>query len=100
MKILPAILCPLLLFLSCIGLAAEPSPKAEASWGDQGDGTFRNPILSADYSDLDAIRLGPDYYAISSTFQFSPGMVMLHTRDLVNWRILSLASQNEANDSK
>ena len=52
MKILPAILCPLLLFLSCIGLAAEPSSKREASWGDRGDGTFRNPILPADCSDV------------------------------------------------
>ncbi len=56
-------------------------------WGDQGDGTYRNPILPADYSDIDCIRVGEDYYAISSTFQFSPGMVILHSRDLVNWTI-------------
>jgi beta-xylosidase len=58
-------------------------------WGDQGDGTYRNPVLPADYSDLDCIRVGPDYYAISSTFQYSPGMVILHSKDLVNWKILS-----------
>jgi beta-xylosidase len=57
-------------------------------WGDQGDGTYRNPVLPADYSDLDCIRVGPDYYAISSTFQYSPGVVILHSRDLVNWSIL------------
>jgi beta-xylosidase len=57
-------------------------------WGDQGDGTYRNPVLPADYSDLDCIREGADYYAISSTFQFSPGVVILHSRDLVNWQIL------------
>jgi len=57
-------------------------------WGDQGDGTYRNPVLPADYSDLDCIRVGSDYYAISSTFQYSPGMVILHSKDLVNWRIL------------
>lgn len=62
-----------------------PAP-ADARWGDQGDGTYRNPVLPADYSDLDAIRVGSDYYAISSTFQFSPGMVVLHSRDLVSWR--------------
>ena len=44
-------------------------------WGDQGDGTYRNPVLPADYSDLDCIRVGSDYYAISSTFQYSPGMI-------------------------
>ena len=62
-----------------------------APWGDQGDGTFRNPILPADYSDIDAIRVGQDYYAISSTFQYSPGMVILHSKDFVNWRILGHA---------
>jgi beta-xylosidase len=56
-------------------------------WGDQRDGTYNNPILPGDYSDLDAIRVGSDFYAISSTMQFSPGMVVLHSKDLVNWRI-------------
>jgi len=59
------------------------------SWGDQGNGMYANPILPADYSDLDCIRVGDDYYAISSTFQYSPGMVILHSKDLVNWKILS-----------
>ena len=57
------------------------------SWGEQTDGTYRNPVIPADYSDLDCIRVGDDYYAISSTMQFSPGMTILHSRDLVNWEI-------------
>jgi beta-xylosidase len=57
------------------------------SWGDQHDGTYLNPVLPSDYSDLDCIRVGSDYYAISSTFQFSPGVVILHSSDLVNWTI-------------
>lgn len=56
-------------------------------WGDQGDGTYLNPIIPADYSDIDCIRIGNDYYAISSTFQFSPGMTLLHSKNLVNWEI-------------
>jgi len=63
-------------------------------WGDQGDGNFVNPIIPADYSDLDAIRVGDDYYAISSTFQFSPGVVVLHSKDLVNWQILGHVTDN------
>ena len=55
------------------------------AWGQQPDGTYMNPIIPADYSDLDAIQVGKDYYAISSTMQFSPGMTILHSRDLVNW---------------
>ena len=60
-------------------------------WGDRGDGAFANPILPADFSDLDAIRVGRDYYAISSTFQYSPGVVVLHSQDLVNWTVLGHA---------
>lgn len=66
------------------------------SWGDQGDGSFKNPILPADYSDIDAIRVDSDYYAISSTFQYSPGMVILHSKDLVNWQILGHVIDNVA----
>ncbi|MGF7230426.1 glycoside hydrolase family 43 protein [Arachidicoccus sp.] len=62
--------------------------KGNAKWGDKGDGTYVNPVLPADYSDIDAIRVGDDYYAISSTMQFSPGMVVLHSKDLVNWEII------------
>jgi beta-xylosidase len=67
------------------------------TWGDQGDGTYRNPVLPSDYSDIDCIRVGSDYYAISSTFQFSPGMVILRSKDLVNWSILGhvVADLNE-----
>ncbi|NVM64448.1 beta-xylosidase [Mucilaginibacter sp. SG538B] len=61
------------------------------NWGDQPDGTYRNPVLPGDYSDVDCIRVGTDYYAVSSTFQYSPGFVILHSRDLVNWRILGHA---------
>ncbi|WP_234367704.1 glycoside hydrolase family 43 protein [Parabacteroides pacaensis] len=60
-------------------------------WGEQTDGTYKNPIIPSDYSDIDCIRVGEDYYAISSTFQFSPGMVILHSKDLINWRICSHA---------
>lgn len=56
-------------------------------WGQQAGGSFLNPVIPADYSDLDCIRVGDDYYAISSTMQFSPGMTVLHSRDLVNWEI-------------
>jgi beta-xylosidase len=69
---------------------ADP-PAMQSSmgkWGDQGNGRFVNPILPGDFSDLDAIRVGDDFYAISSTMQYSPGMVVLHSRDLVNWQIV------------
>lgn len=87
--------CRSLLWISLLSvatpiLAADAAPITWGDWprwGAQGDGTYRNPVLPSDYSDLDCIRVGADYYAISSTFQFSPGMVILHSRDLVNWTI-------------
>ncbi len=57
-------------------------------WGDQGNGIYINPILYADYSDPDVIRTGDDYYMICSEFHFM-GMPVLHSRDLVNWTIIS-----------
>jgi beta-xylosidase len=61
--------------------------SALGRWGDQHNGSFVNPVLPGDFSDLDAIRVGEDFYAISSTMQYSPGMLVLHSRDLVNWQI-------------
>ncbi len=56
-------------------------------WGDQGDGTYRNPILPADYSDPDLIRVGDDFYLVASDFHFM-GIQVLHSKDLVNWTII------------
>ncbi len=93
--------CRIILFLSihflCVTEVIAQQKKSVPewgnwqTWGDMGNGTYRNPVLPGDYSDLDCIRVGSDYYAISSTFQFSPGMVILHSKDLVNWKILSHA---------
>lgn len=57
------------------------------NWGDQHNGTYLNPVIPADYSDIDCIRVGNTYYAISSTFQYSPGMTLIRSYDLVNWDI-------------
>jgi beta-xylosidase len=56
---------------------------------DKGDGMYKNPILNADYSDPDAIRVGDDYYLVSSSFQCVPGLPVLHSKDLVNWSIIN-----------
>jgi len=56
---------------------------------DQGDGTYRNPILFADYSDPDVIRVGGDFYMTASSFNCVPGLPLLHSKDLVNWTIVN-----------
>jgi len=66
--------------------------KGEYPWSpDNGDGTYSNPVLFADYSDPDVIRVGEDFYLTASSFNQSPGLPVLHSRDLVNWTILSYA---------
>ncbi|MCX6315780.1 MAG: glycoside hydrolase 43 family protein [Bacteroidetes bacterium] len=80
----------LLLLLACSHvLAAQPVSKAWVA--DQGDGTFRNPVLYADYSDPDAIRVGDDYYMTASSFNHVPGLPILHSKDLVNWTLIGHA---------
>lgn len=60
-------------------------------WGDLGNGKYNNPVLAGDFSDPDIIRVGEDYFLICSTMQLSPGLTVLHSRDLVNWSIINNA---------
>ncbi len=61
---------------------------------DQSDGTYCNPILHADYSDPDAIRVGDDFYMTASSFNCTPGLPILHSKDLVNWTLIGHALKN------
>lgn len=64
----------------------------DATWvSDQGDGTFLNPVLHADYSDPDVIRVGCDFYMTASSFSHTPGLPILHSQDLVNWTLIQYA---------
>ena len=74
------------LVLSVQRFPGNDVPKA--AWGDTEDGYYRNPILPADYSDPDAIRVGDRYYMVTSDFHFM-GMPVLESADLVNWKIIS-----------
>lgn len=73
-------------------------PVAAAWVSDQGDGSYRNPVLHADYSDPDAIRVGDDFYLVASSFHCTPGLPLLHSRDLVNWTIIGHALENLPHD--
>jgi beta-xylosidase len=55
---------------------------------DLGNGRYKNPILFADYSDPDVIRVGEDFYMVASSFNVMPGIPVLHSKDLVNWEII------------
>ena len=67
-------------------------PAARAPWSpDLGDGRYRNPILHADYSDPDAIRVGDRYYMVSSSFANAPGLPLLTSSDMINWELIGHA---------
>ncbi len=75
------------------GLPDTTPPDSLVWHADNGDGTYSNPVLYADYSDPDAIRVGDDFYLTASSFAHFPGLPVLHSRDLVNWRIIGHAIQ-------
>ena len=62
---------------------------------DQGDGTYVNPVIGADYSDPDVICVGDDYYLTASSFNCMPGLPILHSKDLVNWQIIGHALNSQ-----
>lgn len=93
----------LLLFLFVVKMNAQKKeaiqnekPYVSQVWqSDKGDGTYNNPILYADYSDPDVIRVGNHYYMTASSFNCTPGLPILHSTDLVNWEIINYALQKQ-----
>lgn len=69
---------------------AQNSSAPSKVWvADNGDGTYKNPILHADYSDPDAVRVGDDFFMTASSFNATPGLPILHSKDLVNWKLIN-----------
>lgn len=74
-----------------LGIVLLISFQAEAQpWiPDMGNGRYKNPIIFADYSDPDIIRVGADFYMVASSFNCTPGIPVLHSKDMVNWEIIN-----------
>lgn len=85
----------IVLFLGClfggIGIYAQKNDVSAVWVADKGDGTYVNPILHADYSDPDICAAGDDFYLTASSFNCTPGIPVLHSKDLVNWKIVNYA---------
>ena len=68
----------------------ELAPVGPQSWtADNGNGTYTNPLFYDEFSDPDVIRVGDDYYLAGTTMHSVPGLVILHSKDLVNWENVS-----------
>ena len=78
-----------------IGQEKSPANYSQVWVADNGDGTYKNPIINADYSDPDAIRVGDDYYMTSSSFNCIPGLPILHSKDMVNWELVNYALKKQ-----
>lgn len=76
--------------------AFSQKPYVSEVWiPDNGDGTYKNPVLNADYSDPDAIRVGDNFYLVSSSFEDVPGLPVLQSKDMVNWTIIGHALKRQ-----
>lgn len=72
--------------------AQANKPYVSEVWvADNGDGTYKNPIIYADYSDPDVVRVGDDYYMTASSFNAAPALPILHSKDMVNWKLINHA---------
>lgn len=90
------LLLPALLFSLSIAKAQQSNNYVSKVWvSDLGNGKYKNPVLNADYSDPDAIRVGDDFYMVSSSFNHTPGLPLLHSKDMVNWTILTHVLQKQ-----
>ena len=74
-----------------MAISAQSTYRSQVWSPDNGDGTYTNPVINADYSDPDVCVVGEDYYLTASSFQCVPGLPILHSRDLVNWEIVNYA---------
>ena len=83
----------LICLLSVIPAMTCAQYKSEVWSPDNGDGTYTNPVINADYSDPDVCvgASGEDYYMTASSFNCIPGLPILHSKDLVNWEIIGHA---------
>ncbi|HEX2926446.1 MAG TPA: family 43 glycosylhydrolase [Ruminiclostridium sp.] len=77
-----------IVFLLAMCLMMSQMTFVYAWQADNGNGTFNNPIMFADYPDPSMIRVGDYFYLATSTFVNSPGLVICRSEDMVNWEIV------------
>ncbi|MEG0455761.1 MAG: family 43 glycosylhydrolase, partial [Bacteroides sp.] len=86
------VICIMLLLAT---ISADAKKKTATG---RGEATFTNPVIYSDVPDVVVIRVGSDYYMVSTTAHMSPGAPIMHSKDLVNWKIISYVF-DEINES-
>ncbi|WP_116125520.1 glycoside hydrolase 43 family protein [Lewinella sp. IMCC34183] len=83
----------LYLSILLLGFSLAATAQTDCTWtADNGNGTYTNPLFHDEFSDPDLIRVGDDYYLTGTTMHAMPGLPVLHSRDLVNWELLTYAA--------
>jgi beta-xylosidase len=95
-KITPILLGLLAVAAGCSSTGDQSSRRAPADgaaarhWtSDNGNGTYSNPLFYEEFEDPDVIRVGHDYYLAGTTMHMNPGVIVMHSKDLVNWELAS-----------
>jgi len=85
--------CILIVLLTIIGYSAvgQSAHKSNVWQTYLGNGKYKNPIIYADYSDPDVIRVGEDFYMTASSFNAVPGLPILHSKDMIHWELINHA---------
>lgn len=82
---------PFITILSLLAINQNAFTQEKTWTADNGNGTFTNPLFYEEFSDPDLIRVGDDYYMTGTTMHTMPGLPVLHSKDLVNWELLTYA---------
>ena len=88
---IPIIIFITSLFSIATNITITNNDKSKVWISDNGNGTYTNPIIHADYSDPDVCAVGDDFYMTASSFNCTPGLPILHSKDLVNWKLINHA---------
>ena len=86
--VLTLVAISLLLLGGVVSIPAASSADASRNWAaDNGNGTYSNPLFYEEFEDPDPIRVGDDYYLASTTMHMNPAVILMHSKDLVNWEL-------------
>ena len=84
--------CAMLCAASVVAATTNATAQRGRTWtADNGNGTYSNPLFYDEFSDPDLIRVGDEFYLTGTTMHAMPGLPVLHSRDLVNWELMSYA---------
>jgi xylan 1,4-beta-xylosidase len=81
-------------FFACRG----QTPQSAGEKSDTPKAMFQNPLFAGDYPDCSILRVGEDFYMTHTSYSYAPGLMIWHSRDLVNWTPISQVTNNSVGE--